>query len=210
MQRRFNAGMTREPATIGQRLRQARTARNMTQTQLAQASGVSQSDISKLERGDSNASRGIARLAKALAVDALWLELGEGDPPQWAHDGEAQGQKLSLSPVSIPTLTWEMLNTMTTLPDKFALTMRDGSMAPGLARGTEVVFQKTDDAEPGQIVLIRASSGYHVRELRMQADGSKLAAAFSSAWPTFAEFEVLAVATRVTTDIEAHLSRVRS
>lgn len=208
MQRRFNAGM-REPATIGQRLKQARTARQMTQTQLAEASGVSQSDISKLERGDSNASRGIARLARALDVDALWLELGEGDLPEWTHNGRALAQKLSLSPVSIPpTLTWEMLNTMTTLPDKFALTMRDGSMAPGLARGTEVVFQKTEVAEPGQIALVRAADAYHVRQLRMQADGSTLAAAFSAAWPTFAEFEVLAVATRVTTDIEAHLARL--
>ena len=207
MQRRFNAGM-REPATIGQRLKQARTARKLTQNQLAEASGVSQSDISKLERGDSNASRGIARLARALDVDALWLELGEGDPPQWADGPKGLDRGLSLSPVSIPTLTWEMLNTMTTLPDKFALTMRDGSMAPGLARGTEVVFQKTEAAEPGQIALVRAAGAYHVRQLRMQADGSTLAVPFSAAWPTFSEFEVLAVATRVTTDIEAHLARL--
>jgi transcriptional regulator with XRE-family HTH domain len=209
MQRRFNGDMSREPETLGRRLRQTRLARGMTQTQLAKLSGVKQSDISKLERGDSASSVGIARLARALGVDPLWLELGEGAPPDLAHDPKGMAQELSPAFVTIPpSLTWEKLTTMARVPDKFALTLRDGAMHPGLTKGTEVIFEAAEAAEPGQIVLARAAGGYHVRQLRLQADGSVLAAALSAAWPTFAEFEVVAVAQRVTTDIEAHLSRL--
>lgn len=46
----------------------------MTQMQLAEASGVKQSDISKLERGDSRSTTNLVALAAALKVDPGWLD----------------------------------------------------------------------------------------------------------------------------------------
>lgn len=65
---------------MGQRLKFAREQAKLTQTQLATKSGVAQSDISKLERGDMAKSTGLPALARALLCDVDWLETGEGDP----------------------------------------------------------------------------------------------------------------------------------
>lgn len=64
--------------TLGKRLRHARKERGLTQDQLEAASGVKQSDISKLERGESNTTTGLVKLAKALGCSADWLDTGNG------------------------------------------------------------------------------------------------------------------------------------
>jgi transcriptional regulator with XRE-family HTH domain len=69
--------------SLAARLKLARTRRGLTQTQLAEASGLNQSDISKLELGDSLRTSAIAKLARALGVRAAWLEDG-GDEPDWS------------------------------------------------------------------------------------------------------------------------------
>ncbi|WP_082524743.1 S24 family peptidase [Pseudorhodoferax sp. Leaf274] len=66
--------------TLGQRIRHARGVAGLTQMQLAEASGVKQSDISKLERGDSRSTTGLVALARALKVDPNWLDDGDTGP----------------------------------------------------------------------------------------------------------------------------------
>lgn len=66
--------------TPAKRLKGSREARELTQTQLAKAAGVSQSDVSKLERGDSLSTSRWPQLARALGVDGYWLTTGEGEP----------------------------------------------------------------------------------------------------------------------------------
>ena len=66
--------------TPGKRLRGARLARGLKQKELQQASGVTQSDISKLERGDSLSTSKWPELAQALTVSAVWLSAGKGTP----------------------------------------------------------------------------------------------------------------------------------
>lgn len=80
--------------TIGKRARAARKYAGMTQTQAADASGVKQSDISKIERGDTERSTGLIALARAYGVDPTWLDSGNG-----AIDGDIvpAGSKLLLS-----------------------------------------------------------------------------------------------------------------
>lgn len=82
MQGRLNAGMENwdQWDTPAKRLRGSRKARKLTQDQLSAASGVTQSDISKLERGESATTSGWPQLAGALSVDALWLASGKGRP----------------------------------------------------------------------------------------------------------------------------------
>ena len=62
---------------IGENLRQARTRRLLTQDELAEKAGVSQSTIANIERNNAEPQfRTIRKLAKALDVDPTQL-LGE-------------------------------------------------------------------------------------------------------------------------------------
>lgn len=81
MQVRLNEGMRID--TLASRLRLARTEKQLTQVQLAAISGVRQSDISKIERGETLRTTSGVELAEALEVSPVWLITGEGDmrPP---------------------------------------------------------------------------------------------------------------------------------
>jgi transcriptional regulator with XRE-family HTH domain len=62
---------------IGEKLREARTRRLLTQDELAEKAGVSQSTIANIERDNAEPQfRTIRKLAKALEVDPTTL-LGE-------------------------------------------------------------------------------------------------------------------------------------
>jgi transcriptional regulator with XRE-family HTH domain len=60
------------------RLKVAREKAGLTQTQLAEAVGMTQATISELERGKSASTAFNARIAKECSVSAIWLETGEG------------------------------------------------------------------------------------------------------------------------------------
>jgi transcriptional regulator with XRE-family HTH domain len=66
----------------GQRLKLARTRAGMTQAELAAAAGgvCQQSNVSKLERTDSQGSDFTLQFARALKIDPWWLATGEGSP----------------------------------------------------------------------------------------------------------------------------------
>lgn len=64
--------------TIAKRARAARQFAGLTQKEAEAASGVKQSDISKIERGDTERSTGLIALARAYGVDPTWLDLGDG------------------------------------------------------------------------------------------------------------------------------------
>lgn len=63
---------------LAQRLRDARKMRGLTQVQLANASGIKQSDISKIERGETLRPTGVIALARVLNVSPHWLDTGDG------------------------------------------------------------------------------------------------------------------------------------
>ena len=65
--------------TIGARLRLAREQRVMSQADLADASGVQEATISRLENGRVDRPRFVTvrKLAEVLGVDAAWLLHGE-------------------------------------------------------------------------------------------------------------------------------------
>lgn len=66
--------------TIADRLKQAREKLGLTQLQLAEKAGVAQGTIANVENGIRKKPREITSIARALAVDAAWLEAGKGDP----------------------------------------------------------------------------------------------------------------------------------
>lgn len=60
------------------RLKAARKHANLTQGELAEKVGITQTSISDLERGKSSSSSFNASIAKTCGVNALWLENGSG------------------------------------------------------------------------------------------------------------------------------------
>ncbi len=80
---------------IGWNLRKVRTAKRITQENLAVDAGVDRTTISGIERGDFNASVDLlARLADALAVDiSLLFEVpAEATPPKPLKAGRRPGR----------------------------------------------------------------------------------------------------------------------
>jgi transcriptional regulator with XRE-family HTH domain len=63
--------------SIASRLKSARKAAGLTQEQLAQASGVTQGAIQKVENGTSHRPRKLKKIAAVLGVSPAWLLLGE-------------------------------------------------------------------------------------------------------------------------------------
>lgn len=63
----------------GERLKISREFANITQKQLAEASGVSQANISKLEIGDATGSEFTVQFAITCGVRPEWLALGTGE-----------------------------------------------------------------------------------------------------------------------------------
>ena len=60
--------------SLGERIKQVREEKGITQHQLSEASGVCQQMISKLETGRANATADIVSLAAALDVSPMWLQ----------------------------------------------------------------------------------------------------------------------------------------
>lgn len=169
--------MSRELVTFGQRVRYARTQRKIKQEQLAAAAQMRQPDISKIERGDTKETPAIARLARALGVDAQWLELGVGPEPDWAAPLDGGGaHAVSLSSLeTVPSTTWEQLEmtTGTELPRTFRICIEDNSMEPRVRPGAWVHFNSRETARPGDGVLVRDRTGkVHFREYRAGPPGS--------------------------------------
>lgn len=93
--------------SLAKRLKTARELAKLTQTQLSDSSGVKQSDISKLERGESLTTSGLVRLAKVLQVSPAWLDTGDGPmklpPVQKAQLRTEQEQPSYLPAISDPS-----------------------------------------------------------------------------------------------------------
>jgi transcriptional regulator with XRE-family HTH domain len=94
---------------IGQRLHHRRQQVGWSQEELAQASGVPQSAISRIEHGQRNnpGVEAIRRFARALGVTADWLigmyEAAEEEPAQAMAAGEgARGRHMGLRPQRVP------------------------------------------------------------------------------------------------------------
>jgi SOS-response transcriptional repressor LexA len=68
--------------TLAKRVREQRKALGMTQAQLAEASGLQQSDISKIENGKVQSTTAVVELARALQKPPEWLRFA-GDVDQY-------------------------------------------------------------------------------------------------------------------------------
>jgi transcriptional regulator with XRE-family HTH domain len=130
--------------TRAKRLRNTRTARKLTQAQLAQAAGVAQSDISKLERGDSQSTGRWPQIGLALGVSAVWLTSGNGTP-----DGQD-----AIDPLAVPSVgqAVEILATALSAMDE---------IGRELAAGVLSSIAKRPDQPEGATAMLTALIEHH-------------------------------------------------
>jgi len=88
--------MDRNVETLAKRVKLRRKQRGLSQGALAEASGLKQPDISKIELGLIQKTTAIARLADALGVSAKWLEFGTGSPED-PQPAELASEQVSLT-----------------------------------------------------------------------------------------------------------------
>jgi transcriptional regulator with XRE-family HTH domain len=67
------SGRSNRRMTLGERLRKARKHAGMTQDQLGELAECGQAVISKIERGDQEASAYVVKLARVCGVSADWM-----------------------------------------------------------------------------------------------------------------------------------------
>ena len=83
--------------TLGERIAHYRKLCKLTQAALGATVGLDQTVISKLEKGDMHETSKVARIARALKVDAYWLDTGEGEPtPFYAQTAEGRLAAMSV------------------------------------------------------------------------------------------------------------------
>ncbi|MCA7953886.1 helix-turn-helix domain-containing protein [Burkholderia seminalis] len=81
--------------TLADRLKWARLRAGLSQEQLGDKAGVSQSTIGNLEAGTRSSARRLPQIADILGVNALWLAEGEGKPTPDADAGASYDSAVS-------------------------------------------------------------------------------------------------------------------
>lgn len=89
--------------TFGERLRHTRIQLGLSQAQLAQACGLSQSAISSYENGSRRSPKKLLNLAQTLGVDIYWLSRGDGTPRPASSDARAAMHD-AVSPWPFPSI----------------------------------------------------------------------------------------------------------
>lgn len=171
-------------ATIGDRVKEIRQRRGITQKELASSSGVSQQMISKLESGKSTETAGIVQLARALRVAPDWLADGTGAPEE--PSGKVAEGLPAISAIQnvtpgpdirgqVPLISWvqaghamEVVDLLhpgdgfewvsVTCPIKrhtYALKVSGDSMAPDFPPGILIIVEPEMEADPGDFVIAK-------------------------------------------------------
>lgn len=170
--------------TLAERLRHARRERGYTQLQLAEAAEVRQSDISKLERGDSLKTSNLVRIARALSVSPEWLDTGEGVMLPGPASNVAPAPALSparlipvvghvkggpdgfLEEMQYPVGHGEgFVMYWTKDPEAYALRIRGDSMHPRYRAGEFIVVTPSIEAQQGNDVVVRLHDGRKLLKL---------------------------------------------
>lgn len=150
---------------------------------LARACGITQPSVSDWFNGRTQALEGqnLVAAANYLRVNPEWLATGKGQrsaeatprlKAREASPSYLSGMARTLSHEAFtlpPSLTWEQLMQSIELPERFVVESPDDALAPNLPRGTAVVFERVDRAEPGDCVLVEDKRG--ARYMRRYAQG---------------------------------------
>ncbi|PJJ99965.1 cI repressor protein [Lysobacteraceae bacterium NML75-0749] len=168
--------------TLGQRIIEARKARNLSRRQLSELSGVGYPTLAGIENDAQKSSTQLPDLAQALQVNIGWLHTGKGtrdyvpDPDQWAEVTRWK-QPLAAGDGSIPedyAETGGLKFKRTSLqrkglrPDKLAVLYASGdSMSPRIQDGDALLLDLSD-TQPADdhIYALQYDGQLYVKRLR--------------------------------------------
>jgi SOS-response transcriptional repressor LexA len=186
---------------IGERIKETRKERGMTQVALAKAAGVHQSTIADLERGRTTKTPSAAQIARVLGVDALWLATGRGRKEASFDHLSSNGFNLDEGNVSASTVqlrgkvpvislvaagNWsEAVDNFapgqaeewvaTTIPIKqhtYALRVQGDSMEPKFLDGAIIIVEPEEEARNGSYVIVR-QNGSEATFKQLVIDGTQ-------------------------------------
>jgi transcriptional regulator with XRE-family HTH domain len=150
---------------LGAALKEAMAKKRVNQTEVAHEFGVAQSSVSEWIK--------YGRISKKHLTH-LVAYFGAVVPPEhWGLPASFHGvrensttylggmaHELSYSSFTLPVaLTWEQVMQSKELPERFIVESPDDALSPRLPRGTAVVFERADTAQPGECVLVRDKRG---------------------------------------------------
>jgi transcriptional regulator with XRE-family HTH domain len=173
---------------LGANVKAFRERRGLLPSDIAERSGVALGTICNMEERDSDSSKFLVKIARALGVTAEELEDGR-DPLDGGLAPGSSGQvDHYLSPTrvkTLPLMTMEAILSADRLPDLFVIEMQDNSMAPKAPKGCQATMQPGNRPEYGNAALVQTATGrLFFRECRMNADGSWTAHALNPAFPS--------------------------
>ena len=220
MQVRLNDAM--RESTLASRLRDARTEKQMTQVQLSRVSGVRQSDISKIERGDTMRSTSTVELAQALGIDPVWLATGDGEM-RFSASASVEVEEM-LGGRGVPLISWVQAGEWSDVSDPFhpgeaedwlpcpvrhgprtyCVRVRGDSMhnptgRPSYADGDIIFVDPDRESKAGDRVIVRLDDHQEAtfKQLMIE-DGRKLLKALNPEWkPRYIEINGNATITGV-------------
>lgn len=158
---------------------QARESAGLTQKQVCEALGMSQSTLSELEREAGKSGRTV-ELARLYGVSAEWLATGEGSATPGLSSSQAQ--HLSHLEIKLPQhVQWGDLMSGAVLPPWFTLALGDDALFPEHPRGKRLIFERVDSAEAGQVVVVEDSHGERCVRIYTGGRGGRWTAAATRA-----------------------------
>ncbi len=186
--------------TLADRLRERRKELKLSQGNLAAAAGLTQPTISSLEKGESKTSGSIASLARALRVNALWLQTGLGEKEEQTTvgyrrigEGEECEHEFDIPLIEAPGNCGNIYDSVDRKnephegvskkeswfrrhgiePGKVFAMLADGSsMANFIMNGDLMFFKETEDhPKSSTICAIETTDGLRINRVHKRADG---------------------------------------
>ncbi|MBF0309203.1 MAG: LexA family transcriptional regulator [Magnetococcales bacterium] len=162
---------------LSQRIKLAREYANLTQKELAEKVGISQTAVHKLECGRSRSSRRTVAIAIVCKVSPVWLETGKGDMAMSAYDSailmraqaegvaeEEEEYRDGIPITQLPLIKWDAVEDWTDRPEESpAQTAKEWiSVAPKITHKMYALEVQGDSMEPefseGDTIIVDPST----------------------------------------------------
>lgn len=179
-------------STLGQRIREARMAKEMDQARLAGKLDIATRTLQRWEKGEQEPDGSIImRIAKATAVLPQWLLTGDGDKYAGVGGGNvfplSIGRYKKVSTVRLPLLSSvpggapslifhpDYVDKFVTVDDvrdeqAFALEVKGNSMSPRIEDGDIIVVSPRLEAKSGDICVVRVQDEDTVKRIKIEDD----------------------------------------
>lgn len=190
-----------EDMKIGERIKQVRKERRLTQVALAKIAKVQQSTIADLERGRTEKTTSLVEIAYALGVNPAWLSSGKGRkeaviPTYSTANGSLEQSNISPTKIAIggrvPLISlvaagnWEdvvdnyapgqadewIATTVAIKQHTYALRVQGDSMEPKFPDGAIIIVEPEDEARHGSYVIVR-QNGTEATFKQLVVDGGR-------------------------------------